>query len=72
MSFISNSTMPPVRPCNDCPRSLPVPGLRAPIAAGDALKNLTSRLGIPTCGGCEKRRQLLNQLFQFRPAGGGQ
>ena len=36
---------------------------------GDAIKNVTSRLGIPHCGGCEKRAHAFNRWVSFQPIG---
>jgi len=32
---------------------------------GDTIAKITNAIGIKTCGGCEGRRQLLNQLFPY-------
>lgn len=45
---------------------IPFP-VRRPVAAGDLVKQLTERLGIPQCGPCKKRQENLNRLLQFRP-----
>lgn len=36
---------------------------------GDAIHAVTSRLGIPECGGCAKRREALNNVDLSKPAG---
>lgn len=33
---------------------------------GDTVAKITSALGIPPCGGCGRRRQLLNKLIPYR------
>lgn len=38
---------------------------------GDTIKRITNAIGIPTCGGCEQRRQLLNQLIPYGDANNG-
>jgi hypothetical protein len=34
--------------------------------AGDVIEKVTKTIGIPTCGGCKKRRDYLNKKFPFR------
>jgi len=46
---------------------IPVPGLRQPVGAGDALKRALARAGVPACGDCDRRAQLMNRLAMFRP-----
>jgi len=36
-----------------------------PTLIGNRIKALTEALGIPTCGGCEKRRQYLNRAHEW-------
>lgn len=49
----------------------PVVRITAPVqratGLGDVIKNLTGKLGIPTCGGCQKRAESLNRWVQFAP-----
>jgi len=33
---------------------------------GDAIKKATDFLGIPQCGGCKKRQEMLNKKFPFK------
>ena len=33
---------------------------------GDTLQKFFSKLNIPTCKGCEKRRELFNRLFPYK------
>jgi hypothetical protein len=43
----------------------PAPGARqagAPLGLGDLVSRLTHRVGIAECGGCRRRRSLLNRL----------
>lgn len=35
------------------------------MLAGDLIAAMTKAIGIPACGGCEKRRQWLNRAHQF-------
>lgn len=37
-----------------------------PRGVGDVIQGVTKKLGIPTCGGCKKRRDFLNKKFPFR------
>ena len=34
--------------------------------AGDVIERVTKSIGIPTCGGCKKRRDYLNKKFPLR------
>lgn len=38
------------------------------IKAGDLVQKVTSVLGIPTCGGCAKRREAMNRVDLSKPA----
>ena len=51
------------------PFSIPVPWLKQPIGAGDAIHNLTQGVGIQQCAPCEERQKLMNQAVRFRPWG---
>jgi hypothetical protein len=37
------------------------------IGLGDAIQRATSYLGIPTCGGCQRRAATLNRWLAFTP-----
>lgn len=43
-------------------------GLAKEIGLGDAVKNITSRVGFKPCGGCQKRAAVLNQRIVFVPS----
>jgi hypothetical protein len=49
------------------PFQFPVPFLRQPIAAGDAVRQMTQAVGVQPCTPCQQRQQQLNQRFQFVP-----
>ena len=52
---------PTSRECAQCAQ------YEGPIrGAGDAVKLVTSALGIKTCGGCQQRREALNRLLPAR------
>jgi hypothetical protein len=38
-----------------------------PIGLGDAVKRVTTAVGIRTCGGCQRRAQALNRMLVFTP-----
>jgi len=44
-----------------------LPGLKQPVGLGDAVKAVTSAVGISTCGKCEERRRRLNKALAFYP-----
>lgn len=44
--------------------------LAEPVGLGDAVKRVTSAIGIRPCGGCGRRAQALNNWVVFTPAGG--
>jgi len=48
------------------PLSVPVPKLKRDIGLGDAMKRLTSAVGIRPCGGCARRAAALNNALVFR------
>lgn len=56
----------PLPPGSD-PRSIRVPFIKKPIPAGDAIARITQAVRIQPCGGCERRRQALNQRLIFKP-----
>lgn len=37
-----------------------------PDGFGDVIKVMTKSMGIPSCGGCEKRQKYLNEKFPFK------
>jgi len=41
--------------------------IEEPTGLGDVIKKATHYLGIPTCGGCEKRAAALNNWFVIAP-----
>jgi len=49
------------------PLHLKMPFLSQETGLGDAVKNLTERLGIPQCEPCKKRQEALNQRVRFNP-----
>lgn len=56
-----------VRNTSRGPVQLRVPFLSRPVAAGDAVKNMTQAVGIKPCSPCERRRQAMNRRLQFVP-----
>ncbi len=60
---------------HDRPRRVRLPGflVQDQIGLGDAVKNLTAAVGLPACGGCERRAEALNRrvvLYGRPPASG--
>jgi hypothetical protein len=50
------------------PKRVKLPGfISEEIGLGDAVKYVTSSMGIRPCGGCERRAQTLNRWFVFSP-----
>ena len=49
------------------PRCVRLPGflIEKEVALGDAIKRVTSAMGIRPCGGCEKRAAALNRWMTF-------
>jgi hypothetical protein len=47
--------------------TVPVPGLKKEIGAGDVIATVTTRLGIKPCSPCHKRRDQLNQVLKLIP-----
>lgn len=43
-------------------RSVRLPFLDTPLGLGDALARVTSKIGIPPCGGCRRRQESLNRV----------
>lgn len=49
---------------------IPVPvKLSRPLGLGDAVKKVTTAIGIKPCSGCQRRAQFLNQLAEFEGRG---
>ena len=59
----------PITPTGRAPKPgrLPKPG--QPPGLGDAIKRVTTAVGIKPCEGCEKRAEKLNRLFPLRREG---
>ena len=34
--------------------------------AGDTIKKIMDKLGIPQCGGCKQRQEILNRLIPYK------
>ena len=49
------------------PVQIPVPFIGQPVEAGDAIAKVTQALGIRHCGGCERRRRILNERIRLAP-----
>ena len=47
-----------------------LPGLRGEVGLGDAIKGLTSAVGIKPCPGCERRAAVLNRWLSFSGSNG--
>jgi hypothetical protein len=49
------------------PRTVRLPGFvtDTDIGLGDVIKRATSKMGIATCGGCQRRAAVLNQWVRF-------
>jgi hypothetical protein len=52
-----------VQPLDRQPRRLRLPGflVEEEIGLGDAIQRMTYFMGIPSCGGCQKRAAALNR-----------
>lgn len=52
---------------NQPPRRVRLPGfiVNEPTGLGDVVKRATSYIGIPPCGGCERRAAAMNRRFVF-------
>lgn len=72
-----NLREPPVYGRGTAPRALPPQGRPEPpperpdapkpiLGLGDAISKVTSKLGIRECGGCARRRALLNRVVPFK------
>jgi hypothetical protein len=51
------------------PIRIPVPGLNRTVGLGQAIKKLTSAVGVSACGGCQRRAAQLDRrvvLTSFR------
>ena len=46
---------------------LRIPFLRQETGLGDVIHRGTAALGIPQCGGCKKRQEMLNQVLRLNP-----
>lgn len=42
---------------------------KQPEGLGDTIEQITTALGIKKCGGCEKRRQMLNKMVPYTSEG---
>jgi hypothetical protein len=49
------------------PIRLPLPGIKRPIGLGQAIKAVTSAVGITPCGGCGRRALILDSRVQLTP-----
>jgi hypothetical protein len=49
------------------PIRLPVPGLRRTVGIGQALKKMTTSLGVPPCASCGGRARWLDRRVVFAP-----
>jgi hypothetical protein len=49
------------------PIRIPVPGLRTGVGLGQAVKKVTTSLGVRPCGGCEKRAAAMDRRVMFGP-----
>lgn len=52
---------------NPTPHRIRLPGflVKEEVGLGDVIKKATYAMGIPTCGGCERRAQTLNRWVRF-------
>jgi hypothetical protein len=48
------------------PAAAPAPPRERMRGLGDAVARVTKAVGIKPCGGCQKRRELLNKAFPFK------
>jgi hypothetical protein len=49
---------------------IPIPvKLRQPLGLGDAVKRVTTAVGIRPCSGCQRRAELLNRMATFTGRG---
>lgn len=57
----------PIPDAEHKPRAVRLPGLVSDqeIGLGDAIKRMTSALGVQPCGGCQRRATLLNRWVVF-------
>lgn len=49
------------------PLRIPVPGLRHGIGLGSLVGQLTRRVGVTPCSGCQKRASVLNRHVALTP-----
>lgn len=47
---------------------VPVPFLQEPVPFGQAVKAVSSEMGVKPCGGCKKRADKLDQVGELVPA----
>ena len=47
---------------------VPVPFLQKPVPFGQAVKAVTSGVGVKPCGGCQKRAETLDRVGELVPA----
>jgi hypothetical protein len=47
------------------PIRIPVPGLNRTVGLGQAIKKLTSSVGVSACGGCQRRAAQLDRRITF-------
>lgn len=45
---------------------IPVPGLGREVGLGRVIARVTTALGVPACGGCERRAAVLDGRVVFR------
>lgn len=55
----------------DCPKGFHAQGVDSPSpqpsrGLGDTIAKITHAVGIEPCGGCERRRQILNRMAPYR------
>ena len=57
----------PPKPGQSEPHRVRLPGflVKEEIGLGDVIKRVTYAMGIPTCEGCERRAQTLNNWVKF-------
>ncbi len=51
-------------------RPVRLPGPTKAVGLGDAVAKVTSAVGIKPCGGCNKRKEVLNNAVRFGGKGG--
>ena len=53
------------------PIRIPVPGMRQTVGLGQAIKRVTTSLGVRPCGGCQKRARTLDRFVSLVPPRSG-